>query len=297
MEHQTDLYEVLGVSRDATNEDIKKAYRSLAIRYHPDKNKEPNATQKFQDISVAYEILSDPEKRKKYDLSGSIDEGSIAFDSFATFFNVIFQQSTYDYELGVTYEDLIYGIDRIVNIQQTVWIDANGDPAKMDLCANCTGQNGISMLFSGMCRMCKGKGQIPKQGSIEAKKDVKYDIKIPPKSWPGRILEFGGKKFKILPISTSNLNHEHLDLIYTHEINIFEALLAHPQIIEVARKRYKVTFSHPITPDTRIIYKDKGLTGPKGSCGSLIILFNITFPKTLNEKEKAALESIVDTSQ
>merc|ERR1711963_889779 len=59
-----DLYKVLGVKRDASDKAIKKAFRKLALQYHPDKNKEEGAEEKFMEISKAYEILSDPEKKK-----------------------------------------------------------------------------------------------------------------------------------------------------------------------------------------------------------------------------------------
>jgi curved DNA-binding protein len=66
-----DYYEILGVSKDADAKEIKKAYRKLAMKYHPDKNKNnPEAEAKFKEITVAYDVLSDPEKRKKYDRMG-----------------------------------------------------------------------------------------------------------------------------------------------------------------------------------------------------------------------------------
>ena len=77
-----DPYEVLGVSRDASEDEIKKAYRKLAKKYHPDTNAgDPTAEQKFKDVTEAYSILSDPEKRKLYDqfghaaFDGSMPEG------------------------------------------------------------------------------------------------------------------------------------------------------------------------------------------------------------------------------
>lgn len=63
-------YEILGVRKDATDRQIKKAFRALATKYHPDKNKEKEAEEKFREIAQAYEVLSDPEKRKKYDQFG-----------------------------------------------------------------------------------------------------------------------------------------------------------------------------------------------------------------------------------
>src|SRR2546425_408746 len=65
-----DLYEILGVSRDASQEDIKKAYRTLARQHHPDVSDSPEAEQRFKELTGAYEILSDPAKRRQYDLFG-----------------------------------------------------------------------------------------------------------------------------------------------------------------------------------------------------------------------------------
>ena len=61
-----DYYQILGVSKSANEKQIKKAYRKLALKYHPDKNKAPDAEAKFKEISEAYEVLSDPKKRKIY---------------------------------------------------------------------------------------------------------------------------------------------------------------------------------------------------------------------------------------
>nr|XP_053626373.1 dnaJ homolog subfamily B member 9-like [Cherax quadricarinatus]XP_053626374.1 dnaJ homolog subfamily B member 9-like [Cherax quadricarinatus]XP_053626375.1 dnaJ homolog subfamily B member 9-like [Cherax quadricarinatus] len=65
-----DYYEVLGVERNADEKEIKKAFRKLAIQFHPDKNKEKGAEEKFREIAEAYEVLSDEDKRKEYDMVG-----------------------------------------------------------------------------------------------------------------------------------------------------------------------------------------------------------------------------------
>ena len=76
---QNDLYSVLGVDKKASPEEIKKAYRKLARKYHPDTNAEPGAEERFKAISEAYDVVGDPEKRKKYDRGGSVFAGGNPF--------------------------------------------------------------------------------------------------------------------------------------------------------------------------------------------------------------------------
>lgn len=65
-----DYYDILGIQKDASEDDIKKAYRKQALRYHPDKNKSPGAEDKFKEIAEAYDVLSDPKKKDIYDRFG-----------------------------------------------------------------------------------------------------------------------------------------------------------------------------------------------------------------------------------
>ena len=86
-------YEILGVSRTSSEDEIKKAYHKLAIKYHPDKNKEPGAEEKFKSIAGAYAILSDPVKRRNYELG--VPDGMAHIDPFSIF-NQFFQNTDMD---------------------------------------------------------------------------------------------------------------------------------------------------------------------------------------------------------
>ena len=94
-----DYYDILGVDHSATKDDIKKAYRKLALKYHPDKNKEKGAEEKFKEISEAYAVLYDEEKRKMYDQYGhaGIDQQYTKEDIFRTTdFGDIFRGTGFD---------------------------------------------------------------------------------------------------------------------------------------------------------------------------------------------------------
>jgi len=86
-----DLYDILGVSRDASAEDIKRAYRKLAREHHPDVNAAPEAEERFKEVAGAYEILSDPEKRQRYDAFGTANgPGGPQFNDIQDIFDMFF---------------------------------------------------------------------------------------------------------------------------------------------------------------------------------------------------------------
>ena len=78
-----DYYQILGVSRSSNDDELKKAYRKLALKYHPDKNKDPGAEEKFKSIGEAYDVLSDPKKRRIYETEAFKKEGNDEYDAEA----------------------------------------------------------------------------------------------------------------------------------------------------------------------------------------------------------------------
>ena len=107
MASKKDYYETLGVSKTATQDEIKSAFRKLAKKYHPDVNKEPGAEEKFKEIGEAYAILSDTDKRSKYDQFGSaaFEQGGMGGQGFGGFQGF----SADDIDLGSIFDDILGG--------------------------------------------------------------------------------------------------------------------------------------------------------------------------------------------
>lgn len=164
-------YDILGVSKEASSKEIKKAYRKLAMKYHPDKNQgKKEAEEKFKQIAEAYEVLSDDEKRKKYD---SFGKGGLkghhftsAQDIFSNFFRDpgggIFnffgmgnegprKTRNVQYSLGITLEEFYRGTVKKINIQR----NRN--------CRDCEGRGVNKDAVLNPCPVCKGVGFIVRQ--------------------------------------------------------------------------------------------------------------------------------------
>ncbi|MEO0202149.1 MAG: molecular chaperone DnaJ [candidate division WOR-3 bacterium] len=178
MAQKKDYYEILGVSRNATQEEIKDAYRRLVLKYHPDKvppEKKKEAEEKFKEISEAYEVLSDPQKRKLYDTYGTADFSDYTNynfnfgdffsrhyedlkDVFGDFFSDIFESffgskttgqyrekgKNILYKIELSLEEISKGVKKEISYNRYV------------KCERCNGKGGREEV----CRTCNGKGVV-----------------------------------------------------------------------------------------------------------------------------------------
>ncbi len=181
MAEQRDPYEVLGVSKDASSDEIKKAYRKLSKKYHPDLNHEPGAEEKFKEVNEAYEILNNPQKKAQYDQYGStgqqggfggnggfgggFDQGGFGdFGGFDDIFGSFFgggnrrrnqngprQGRDLQYEMHLTFEEAIFGKKSTI------------DYTREAQCKTCGGNGAKPGTSPQTCSKCGGRGFIQVQ--------------------------------------------------------------------------------------------------------------------------------------
>jgi molecular chaperone DnaJ len=166
-----DYYEVLGVSRNATDEELKKAYRRLAKQYHPDANKETGAEARFIEINEAYETLSDPQRRTIYDRYGHAGLNGAAFhdfrstDDIMSAFSDIFGGGLFGDLFGNRRRGPRAGPDLLLKLEIDLIEAARGttrtiDVNRQDFCSECNGSGARKGTVATTCNYCGGRGQI-----------------------------------------------------------------------------------------------------------------------------------------
>ena len=225
-----DYYELLGVARDASEVDLKKAFRQLAMKYHPDRNPEDSeAEEKFKEINEAYSVLSDAEKRSNYDRFGTADGVGAGFGPFAGGFGDVFEDIFGDffgtftgqrrtrpargtdlrYDLDIVLMDAAFGIEKVIEVPKWEVCDecrgTGSAPGKGPVvCSNCRGTGHVRFQqgffsISKTCGKCNGTGKIitdpckacKGQGKVKRFKTI--NVKIPAGVDTGSRLRISGE--------------------------------------------------------------------------------------------------------
>jgi molecular chaperone DnaJ len=316
-----DYYKILGVGRGATEAEIKQAYRKMARRHHPDVNPgDKTAEAKFKEINEAYEVLSDTEKRKKYDQFGDQWQyaeqfaqararqspeweynpggGNFQYEGSGDIFEELlrdFGRSSrgrtarpqtgrdIEYPVQVTLEEAYQGVSRLLNLQSE------------EVCNGCGGTGGIQNL---PCSVCHGSGKVAR--------DKRIEVKIPPGVDNGSRVRFAGQGeagnrggsngdlflvVSVLPHSMFERQGD--DLLLTLDLPLTTAMLGGE--IQVPTLKGKVMLKIPAETHNGRIFNLNGKGMPHlggSSYGNLLAKVNIVLPNKLTKEEKALFEKL-----
>ena len=291
-----DYYKILGISKDATQEDIKKAYRKLARKYHPDLNKDnPNAQEKFQEINEANEVLSNPEKRKRYDEYGEnwkyaeelekqkkrqakeqsgTREGMFWYSDdntsgFSDFFEELFGNRYRNYNRamrGKDYESELHLTLRQAAEEQKQILNLNGKNIRITIHAG---------VADGQVIKLRGYGEPGKGDAPDGDLYITFRIKEDP-------------TFKRI----GN------DLYTTTTIDLYTAVLGGEIILDTLNGKVKVKIKAGTQNNSKIRLKEKGFPIYKqsGKYGDLILSIQISIPTLLTERQKELFKQIKNAS-
>lgn len=304
-----DYYKVLGVERNASQDDIKKAYRKMARKYHPDLNKDdPNAKDKFQEINEANEVLSDPEKRKKYDEYGEHWKHADEFKA----------------------EREAYQRAQQSGGQSAYWYSVNGDDFMGGFGGNAHGFGGNASGFSDFFEQLFGHGasagrsgrgynMMSRGGDIEAQMNLSLReaavthkqtfsvngenlrITIPAGIADGQMIKLKGHgekgsngapdgdlyiTFQITP--DPEFKREGDDLFTDVDIDLYTAVLGGTVNVRTINGMVKLKVNPGTQNDTKVRLRGKGFPVYKkeGTFGDLIVTYHVDIPTALSEKQK-----------
>lgn len=298
-----DYYKVLGVERNATQDDIKKAYRKMARKYHPDLNKDdPNAKDKFQEINEANEVLSDPEKRKKYDEYGEHWKHADEFKA----------------------EREAYQRAQERGGQSAYWYSVNGDDFMGGFGRG--NASGFSDFFEQLFghgasagRSGRGYNMMSRGGDIEAQMNLSLReaavthkqtfsvngenlrITIPAGIADGQMIKLKGHgekgsngapngdlyiTFQIAP--DPEFKREGDDLFTDVDIDLYTAVLGGTVNVKTIDGMVKLKVNPGTQNDTKVRLRGKGFPVYKkeGTFGDLIVTYHVDIPTSLSEKQK-----------
>ncbi len=317
-----DYYKILGIDRDASEEEIKSAYRELARKWHPDLHPEESkaeAEEKFKQISEAYEVLSDPEKRSQYDQLGSnwracqewraspnmdgvhfytnFEPSGESWSDFSDFFEALFgrgQGRTTFYE-----PEPAKGQDIESELELTLEEAYRGGSKRIQITSQkpCPDCQGTGLSASSICRRCSGLGQIPGSKTLE--------INIPAGIHDGQTIRLRGQgaeglrggppgdlylKVRLLPHPLFQVQGQDLEMELT--LHPEEAVLGTSKEVRTLDGSARIKIPPQTHTGQRLRLKGKGLPTPNGDHGHQYVRIRIDIPAQISEEEYQLYEQL-----
>lgn len=292
MATKKDYYEILGVSKSSQADEIKKAYRKLALEWHPDRNKSAGASEKFKEINEAYAVLSDPKKRETYDQFGHAafqpGSGYGGASGGQSPFGGGFRQGpfTYYYSTGGDSGGMPFGADFFDPFEIFEQFFGGGfsnrSRARRQVYQ-------ISISFTDAVKGTTKEIHLPRGSAGEG--SVQKTIKIPAGVDTGSRIRFEDYDILIEVKPDSRYIREGDDLIIDKEISYTQAVLG--DVVDVETIDTPVKFRvHPGTqPGTMIRLKGKGVPHIRsGGRGDLYVRLKLKIPSKINREQRHALE-------
>ena len=328
-----DLYKVLGVSEDASPDDIKKSYKKLAMKYHPDRNKgDKTAEEKFKKISTAYDTLSDPTKRSTYD---NRNQGFQGFGGqqggfgFHDIFGDMFKRSAPEvqidlsYQLSISLEESFSGTKRTIKYNKYVKCETckgkgSNDSESLIKCSLCHG-SGVLIHHNGpfvsqqTCYACNGKGKqhtnpcTDCNGEGHVQERVSVEINIPKGVSTGNKLQLNhnghyhngklGHLYIIVHVEDHDIFTRHgYDLI--RKLSVPFTTLCNGGTVNIQTLDGEISMKIAEGTDIGTVLRVKGKGMPHMSTsllGDLKCIVECEIPKNLNDEQKQLLEDFRNT--
>lgn len=326
MSSQKDFYELLGVKKNASDDEIKKAYRKLATKHHPDKNlDDPSAEEKFKEVKRAYEVLSDGNQRASYDAHGhaGIDGSNqrrqqSAQDIHTELFRRAFEQqqrtaNTRQVQINITLAQAVKGdtvqVDLPVSTECGDCAGTGSASKQHTQCPNCGGggtidQSSGGMTFRQYCGVCGGSGSIISdpckkcsgQGILHS--TVKKPITIPPGVDTGDAMHFAVNGAELLIVFVVQphaiFTREALRLLRDIDVDVVTAVLGGKvSVTDVLGKEFVITIPAGTQPMNMLRLTGKGVTR-NGNTGDMYCQVNIRIPTVLTDDQKTLYEQLRD---
>lgn len=286
MTSKRDYYEVLGLTRSATAADIKSSYRRLALKWHPDKNKEPGAEAKFKEINEAFEVLSNPEKKSKYDQFGhAAFDPSSGFGGFGGSSGRTYRSGpfTYTYTSGGGFEDLFRGAGGFsdpFDIFESFF--GGGSPFGGTYRAKPHYSLSISFqeAYSGVEKKFVHQGK-------------EYRVKIPAGANDGTHIRYSDFDISVSVKSDPYFRREGSHIFVYHEIDLVTAVLGGETIIKTLDGDLTLKIRPGTQPSTTVRLSGKGMPNLRGGGrGDFYIKLKVMLPERLSRRARRLLEDL-----